>query len=360
MKSVMGTTVAPSQAFASTDYLASMYLDPSTELEARAHLGETAYLLCRLRPTRSFASTIPSGQQRGAASDQLQVSWVRSMQILTSGEFRYTSDQRFKPIHLGSNDWLLEIHNVQASDEGAYECQVNSEPKPASVTVELKVLAANVSILESPELHADNGDQIELTCRVEFRSQAQLADAKEDRANLRQLDNDAVQLELPPGMTSDYSPARHQIDRRWSSSRQLHASSASNANYNWQPYIYWYKDNVSLEYNNPRGNIEVRRRELIDGLESKLRLSGATRVDSGVYLCKLVPELSEVRPAQTRVFVSSSADSSLTSLALFNSFNWPKQPMLTLIVAIVMVALINSLATPAFVHNADGKNLPLC
>lgn len=54
----------------------------------------------------------------------------RDLHILTSGEFTFSSDERFKPQHLaGSDAWTLQLDHVKKSDAGRYECQVNTEPK---------------------------------------------------------------------------------------------------------------------------------------------------------------------------------------------------------------------------------------
>jgi hypothetical protein len=285
------TTATPSTAGPSQfDYLTRLYLDNSMQLEVRAHLGETAYLLCRLRANLQHA-------------DQLQVSWFRGVEILTSGEFRYTSDERFKPSHqAGSNDWLLELHNVRASDEGDYECQVNSTPRSASVRVRLVVIAASVEIVEGPELRVAEGEQVELTCRVQFSSQEQLRSSKRRQEEQQQQQQQQTAGELgggqprpddapPDAPDPDEDPTRR---RR----RHVHVSAAS-----WQPYIYWYKDQVYLH----DSRVQRQQRNLTGGgLENVLRVSRASRSDSGSYTCKLVPELTEVRPAQAQVIVATS------------------------------------------------------
>jgi len=252
------------------DYVNKLYLDNSVPVEIYAHEGNTAYLVCRLR-------AIQQQQQQQQQQQSLQVSWVRNMRILTSGEFTYTSDDRFKPSHVaGSQDWVLEIERVNENDEGAYECQVNSEPKAASVSLYLHVIAASIDIVESPLLQVEEEQPIRLTCRVEFSSRNQEEDV---------------------------------------------ALASGSGRLNWQHYIYWYKDNVSLEYNNPRGGIKVERRENSSVLESALTVDGATSADSGFYQCKLVPELNEVQPAQTQVIVGKLvANFALDSTSCFSSW----------------------------------------
>ena len=74
-----------------------------------------------------------------------QVSWVRheNSHILTAGRYKYTSDERFQPIHPeNSNDWLLRIRRVQKSDQGRYECQINTKDHK-SYPFNLKVVGKN-------------------------------------------------------------------------------------------------------------------------------------------------------------------------------------------------------------------------
>lgn len=255
----------------SSDFITTtMYLDNTMPLEVESDVGGIAYLVCRLR----------SIQQQL----RLQVSWVRNMQILTSGELRYTSDERFKPTHLaGTHDWVLEIHNVNANDEGPYECQVNSEPKAVSVSLYLHVIAVTLEIAEGTEVQVAEDEQIKLTCRVEFDSEAERQNADE----AGQLDEPVHAGQAGASKSLRATTARRPLSGRFSS----------------QHYIYWYKDNVSLEYNNPRGGIKVELRENASNLEKKLIIENAQVSDSGNYMCKLLPELSEVPPAQARLAV---------------------------------------------------------
>ena len=72
-----------------------------------------------------------------------QVSWMRrrDLHILTSGGQTYTSDPRVSLLRQGKlgNSWTLKIMTAGKKDEGAYECQVNTEPK-MTVTLYLTVL----------------------------------------------------------------------------------------------------------------------------------------------------------------------------------------------------------------------------
>eukprot|EP00095_Tigriopus_kingsejongensis_P012581 maker-scaffold298_size217389-snap-gene-1.16 protein:Tk12581 transcript:maker-scaffold298_size217389-snap-gene-1.16-mRNA-1 annotation:"GF22561" len=76
------------------------------------------------------------------------VSWLRNenLNIISSGRYTYTSDQRFQALHeddlgqpsrggglkdkdnIEAEHWILRIRNVQMEDEGRYECQISSQP----------------------------------------------------------------------------------------------------------------------------------------------------------------------------------------------------------------------------------------
>ena len=61
-------------------------------------------------------------------SFSFQVSWirVRDLGILSIGKIRYTTDDRFAPLHEEGNDvWALKIMDVRRADAGKYECQVS-------------------------------------------------------------------------------------------------------------------------------------------------------------------------------------------------------------------------------------------
>ncbi|XP_065225793.1 uncharacterized protein LOC135849338 isoform X2 [Planococcus citri] len=60
------------------------------------------------------------------------VSWIRrrDLKILTSGMVKFTGDKRFHIDHSQeeANNWTLILDDVQNSDSGFYECQINTEP----------------------------------------------------------------------------------------------------------------------------------------------------------------------------------------------------------------------------------------
>lgn len=63
-----------------------------------------------------------------------QVSWVKreasddKLQLLTVGMQTYSGDVRFSVEFQYPNNWRLKISEANKSDEGLYECQVNSFP----------------------------------------------------------------------------------------------------------------------------------------------------------------------------------------------------------------------------------------
>ncbi|XP_054278191.1 junctional adhesion molecule B-like [Macrosteles quadrilineatus] len=102
------------------------------------------------------------------------VSWIRrkDFQLLTVGLATYSSDDRFMVEHARHlQNWGLQIHKVQKSDAGMYECQVSTHP-PTSIFVELKVIEAIADILGSPDLHIKSGSQLRLVCTLRHSTEA--------------------------------------------------------------------------------------------------------------------------------------------------------------------------------------------
>jgi len=96
------------------------------------------------------------------------VSWIRheDTHLLTAGRYTYTSDQRFRAIHqVLSQDYLLEISPVKATDGGLYECQISTTPV-MSHYVYLFVSDPQTTILGGPALYFSEGDTINITCLV--------------------------------------------------------------------------------------------------------------------------------------------------------------------------------------------------
>ncbi|XP_031785705.1 roundabout homolog 2 isoform X4 [Nasonia vitripennis] len=101
------------------------------------------------------------------------VSWMRSrdLHILTSGQYTFSSDERFQPQHLaGSDAWTLQLDQVKKSDAGRYECQVNTEPK-MMYAVQLIVrgyesTAPVAAIMGPREQRVPAGSTISLKCVI--------------------------------------------------------------------------------------------------------------------------------------------------------------------------------------------------
>ena len=81
-------------------------------------------------------------------------------------------DIRYQVLHSNSGEdastWALQIRNIQQRDAGRYECQINTEPKPKSHIVNVKVVTGHVWILPSdPVVHVGTGGQLNLDCVVD-------------------------------------------------------------------------------------------------------------------------------------------------------------------------------------------------
>ncbi|XP_052897826.1 titin-like [Anopheles moucheti] len=104
------------------------------------------------------------------------VSWFRrkDYQLLTVGLSTYSSDDRFlveHTRHLGN--WALRIKNARKEDEGLYECQISTHP-PQSIFIELRIVEAVAEILESPDLHIDEGSTLRLECKLKRATESPL------------------------------------------------------------------------------------------------------------------------------------------------------------------------------------------
>lgn len=56
---------------------------------------------------------------------------MKDLHILSSGEFTFTADSRFNILHPegDTSAWTLQLRGAKDTDQGLYECQVNTEPK---------------------------------------------------------------------------------------------------------------------------------------------------------------------------------------------------------------------------------------
>lgn len=127
------------------------YFDNSTSRNVTTSVGKAVFLPCKVRHLGDRT-----------------VSWIRrrDLHVLTVGRFTYTSDQRFKTIHMENSDaWTLKIQYPQRKDAGMYECQVSTLPK-ISRFVALNVIASKASIPGGPTLYLNSGSTLNLSCEV--------------------------------------------------------------------------------------------------------------------------------------------------------------------------------------------------
>merc|ERR1711887_174176 len=99
-------------------------------------VGDTAFLPCRVKSLDSYT-----------------VSWVRAddVTVLSVGHLAFSSDKRISVVQvprprLSASDWNLSIENVTLSDDGMYECQVNTEPK-----INYKIFLTVKDLVKSPQ-----------------------------------------------------------------------------------------------------------------------------------------------------------------------------------------------------------------
>ncbi|XP_054719821.1 zwei Ig domain protein zig-8-like [Uloborus diversus] len=125
--------------------------DTSVPKNITTQLGQTVYLHCKVHNLGDKT-----------------VSWIRrrDFHVLTVGLATYTADDRFVAVNMErSEDWMLQVKLAQLSDEGLYECQVNTHPL-ISYFVTLIVLVPKSSIREAPDLYVKTGSSINLTCVI--------------------------------------------------------------------------------------------------------------------------------------------------------------------------------------------------
>ncbi|XP_043236392.1 protein sidekick-1-like isoform X3 [Amphibalanus amphitrite] len=127
------------------------YFDRTMTNNVSTTIGRTVLLRCRIF------------QLDGQA-----VSWIRKqdLHILTLGAYSYTTDDRFKVLHEpGGHDFHLQISGVQTSDDGVYECQINTEPK-RFWPVTLHVQAAHAKIIGASDRYVQLNSNIQLRCEL--------------------------------------------------------------------------------------------------------------------------------------------------------------------------------------------------
>jgi len=112
-------------------------------------VGRTVILECRVRNLGDRA-----------------VSWIRQsdLHILTVADTSYTNSLKFYPTHPpGSDEWNLRVTNPGLADTGAYECQINTEPKKSRL-YHLDVVISKAKIHGDRDVFVQEGSDINLTC----------------------------------------------------------------------------------------------------------------------------------------------------------------------------------------------------
>ncbi|KAK3857866.1 hypothetical protein Pcinc_035913 [Petrolisthes cinctipes] len=97
-----------------------------------------------------------------------QVSWIRwrDLHVLTTGNFTYTSDTRFKALHLlGSPFWTLQVETPRVEDSGDYKCQVSTQPMISRLFT-LNVVVARAVIEGDGQVYMKAGSDIKVRCVV--------------------------------------------------------------------------------------------------------------------------------------------------------------------------------------------------
>ncbi|XP_068237427.1 uncharacterized protein [Palaemon carinicauda] len=97
-----------------------------------------------------------------------KVSWIRrkDLHVLTTGAFTYTTDVRFRVVHLeGSPYWTLEVGSPSVNDSGVYECQISTQPKIFR-RFTLNVIVPRAEITGTQQIFMKAGSDINITCIV--------------------------------------------------------------------------------------------------------------------------------------------------------------------------------------------------
>lgn len=134
-----------------TGSLSGPWFDMPEHVNITGIKGKTTHLVCRIKNL---------GNQT--------VSWLRhsDTHLLTTGLYTYTPERRFSAIHRSSSeDWVLEIRNVQLEDQGIYECQVSTTPVRSQI-IALHVAEPVITMQGGPELHIKFGSRINISCEI--------------------------------------------------------------------------------------------------------------------------------------------------------------------------------------------------
>ncbi|KAJ6635346.1 Ubiquitin-conjugating enzyme E2 B, partial [Pseudolycoriella hygida] len=190
-------------------------------INVSAQAGSIAYLNCRI-----------------SLLQDKTVSWVKrepsddKLQLLTVGMQTYSGDVRFSVEFQYPNNWRLKIAEANKSDEGLYECQVNSFP-PRVIRTFFRVHAPEVII-------ADEHGTLLVDKYYEVDSTIQL-----------------ICIVRHIAMTSSV--------------------------------VYWLHGERMLNFDTTRGGISVRSDLMDDGANSTLSIAKVGKLDSGNYTCSIGP-----------------------------------------------------------------------
>ncbi|XP_037040996.1 uncharacterized protein LOC119077793 [Bradysia coprophila] len=191
-------------------------------INVTAQAGSIAYLNCRV-----------------SLLQDKTVSWVKrrpiddKLNLLTVGMQTYSGDIRYSVEFQYPNNWRLKIADVNKSDDGLYECQVSSYPRPLALLINLTIVVPEVII-------ADEHGTLLVDKYYEVDSTIQL-----------------VCIVRHIAMTSSV--------------------------------VYWLHGEKMLNFDTTRGGISVRSDLMDDGANSTLSIAKVGRSDSGNYSCSIGP-----------------------------------------------------------------------
>ncbi|XP_069157668.1 zwei Ig domain protein zig-8 [Procambarus clarkii] len=181
------------------------------------------------------------------------VTWLRrrDLHILTAGHVTYSADDRFQVVHAeGSEEWTLVVRYAQQRDSAVYECQVNTDPK-LSRPVTLNVLSAGrgeVTAPKAPKVFVANNTASTKDghLRVEIQGAREL------------YIEEGSSLSLTCLVTSSKGPSTP---------------------------VYWYHDTNLIDYNSPRGGVNLKIDQGRGETTTRLVVSAVGPGDSGMYSC---------------------------------------------------------------------------
>ncbi|KAI9555527.1 hypothetical protein GHT06_018042 [Daphnia sinensis] len=187
------------------------------------------------------------------------VSWIRQkdLAILTSGHHVYTSDRRVESIHPSASDlWGLQISPVRTSDEGLYQCQVNTEPKQ-SRTVVLVVLEQDLK--DSPIVPAPPTVSTNVSAGRMPRISLNIIGGNQERTNVE-----------GSNLTLMCSVILHE-----------------DGLYGKNVELAWWRGNVKLNSKNFGARVTSSQVVSTDEVTAELKIHFIQPSDAGIYNCKI-------------------------------------------------------------------------